>query len=238
MIKKYTWRQNKFYKCKNNDNISAMRTKSFFRRNKRKIIRYGGIALIVIGLVIIIWPFYINFVMVRREADVLASWEEGLATIQIGSEEDETRPAPEKETKLIDPEKKLPFKISIPKIDLEWTVNEGTDSATLKKGPGFYIGSALPGEDGTCVVAGHRTTYGAPFNRLDELEESDEILIETIGNEEFTYIVTEQKAVLPTDMSVLENTDYPSLVLSTCTPKYFATRRLIIFARIAGYLPD
>jgi len=100
-------------------------------------------------------------------------------------------------------------------------------------GPGYYISSALPGEEGTCLVAGHRTTYGAPFNRLGELEEGDEIIIETEGNEKFTYIVTGMEAVLPTDMSVLENTDYPSLVLSTCTPKYYATRRLIIYARIA-----
>ena len=211
-----------------------MNTKRSFLSNKRKIIRYGGIALIVIGLVVIIWPFYINFVMVRREADVLASWDEELASLQTGGNEEDngTSPTLEKETKLVDPEKKLPFKISIPKIDLEWTVREGTDPRTLKQGPGFYIDSTLPGEAGTCLVAGHRTTYGAPFSRLDELEEGDEILIETTGNEEFTYIVTGQEAVLPTDMTVLENTDYPSLVLSTCTPKYFATRRLIIFAKI------
>ena len=212
-----------------------MDMKSFFRRNKRKIIRYGGIALIIIGLVVIIWPFYINFVMVRREADILASWDEELATIKTSSNEEDNEDSPtlEKETKLVDPEKKLPFKISIPKIDMEWTVREGTDSRTLRQGPGFYIGSTLPGEAGTCLVAGHRTTYGAPFSRLDELEEGDEILIETTGNEEFTYIVTGQEAVLPTDMTVLENTSYPSLVLSTCTPKYFATRRLIIYAKIA-----
>jgi len=212
-----------------------MNIKNFFIRNRRKIIRFGGIALIIIGLVIIIWPFYINFIMVRRETDVLASWDEELATQRTGDNEEDngTGSTLEKETKLVDPEKKLPFKISIPKIELEWTVREGTDTRTLRQGPGFYIGSTLPGETGTCLVAGHRTTYGAPFNRLDELEEGDEILIETTGNEEFTYIVTGQEAVLPTDLTVLENTSYPSLVLSTCTPKYFATRRLIIYAKIA-----
>jgi len=214
-----------------------MSVKSFFRRNKRKIIRYGGIALIIIGLIIIIWPFYINLVMVRREADVLASWDESVAS--PGTEESgENNLTKEGETELSDPEQKIPFKISIPKIDMEWMVSEGTDSRTLKEGPGFFTGSAFPGETGTCVVAGHRTTYGAPFSRLDELEEGDEIIIETTGKEEFTYIVTGQEAVLPTDLSVLEDTDYPSLVLSTCTPKYFATRRLIIFARIAGQLAD
>lgn len=216
-----------------------MDIKKSFPGKKRKIIRYLGIALIVIGLAIIIYPFYINLILARREADMLTSWNVELASLQDTNDNKEIESTNnkedlilEKDTKLVDPEKKLPFKISIPEIDLEWIVNEGTDYRTLREGPGFYIGSALPGEAGTCVVAGHRTTYGAPFNRLDELEEGDEIFLETDGNEEFTYIVTGKKAVLPTDMSVLENTDYPTLLLSTCTPKYFSTRRLIIFARI------
>ncbi|MBA7560117.1 class E sortase [Candidatus Atribacteria bacterium 1244-E10-H5-B2] len=216
-----------------------MDTKKSFPDKKRKIIRYLGIALIIIGLAIIIYPFYINLILARREADILTSWNVELTSLQdtngnkeIESTNNKEDLILEKDTKLVDPEKKLPFKISIPEIDLEWIVNEGTDYRTLREGPGFYIDSTLPGEAGTCVVAGHRSTYGAPFSRLDELEEGDEIFLETDGNEEFTYIVTGKKAVIPTDMSVLENTDYPTLLLSTCTPKYFATRRLVIFARI------
>jgi LPXTG-site transpeptidase (sortase) family protein len=205
--------------------------KKFFIRHKRKVIRYSGITLIVAGLLIIIFPLYTNFVMAGREDSVLAAWEEGVAYVQ-GADDLEDEQVLERNIEVIDPEMKLPFQISVPEIDLNWLVNEGTDYATLRKGPGFYIGSAFPGETGTCVVAGHRTTYGAPFNRLDELEEGDEIFIETFGNEKFTYIVTGQESVYPDDLSVLENTDYPSLVLSTCTPKYFATRRLIIFADI------
>jgi len=205
--------------------------KKFFLRHKRKIIRYSGITLIVAGLLVILFPLYTNFIMAGREDSVLAAWEEGVAYIQ-GADDLEDRQVLERNIEVIDPEMKLPFQISIPEIDLSWLVNEGTDYTTLRKGPGFYIGSALPGEAGTCVVAGHRTTYGAPFNRLDELEEGDEIFIETFGNEKFTYIVTGQESVYPDDLSVLENTDNPSLVLSTCAPKYFATRRLIIFADI------
>jgi len=203
--------------------------KKFFTRHKRKIIRYSGITLIVAGLIVILFPLYTNFIMAGREDSVLAAWEEGVAYIQ-GADDLENGQVLERNIEVIDPETKLPFQISIPEIDLNWLVNEGTDYSTLRKGPGFYIGSAFPGETGTCVVAGHRTTYGAPFNRLDELEEGDEIFIETFGNEKFTYIVTGQESVYPDDLSVLENTEYPSLVLSTCTPKYFATRRLIIFS--------
>jgi len=218
-----------------------MDTKKSFPDKKRKIIRYLGIALIIIGLAIIIYPFYTNLILARREVNILTSWNVELASLQdtsdnkeIGSTDNKEDSRLEKDTKLVDPEKKLPFKISIPEIDLEWIVNEGTDYRTLREGPGFYINSTLPGEVGKCVVAGHRTTYGAPFNRLDELEEGDKIFLETLGNEEFTYIVTDKKAVVPQDMSVLENTNYPSLLLSTCTPKYFSTRRLIIFAKILG----
>jgi sortase A len=174
--------------------------------------------------------------MARREVEILTSWNEELQSAKgdAGTEEDGgTGQELEKDTVLLDPEKKVPFRITIPEIELDWIVNEGTDYATLRQGPGHYTSSVFPGEEGTCVVAGHRTTYGAPFNRLDELEEGDEILIETEGNEKFTYLVMSQEAVLPDDMAVLENTEYPSLVLSTCHPKFYATRRLIIYARTA-----
>jgi len=210
--------------------------KRFLTYHKRKILRYGGIVLIVAGVVIIAWPFYVNFIMARREVEILTSWDDKLDAAgqnAVSEEDGNSGQELEKETVLLDPEKKLPFRITIPKIELDWIVNKGTDYLTLRKGPGYYTSSALPGEAGTCVVAGHRTTYGAPFNRVDELEEGDEILIETEGNEKFTYLVTSQETILPDDMTVLENTEYPSLVLSTCHPKYYATRRLIIYARIA-----
>jgi len=210
-------------------------------RTKRKILRYLGITAIIIGIIILVYPFYINFILTRKEGKILASWEEELSEskdnqeetkLNYSSNEFEENLKLQKETKLVDPTKKLPFKILIPKIDLEWIVNEGTDCRTLKEGPGHYKSSALPGEVGACVVAGHRTTYGAPFNRIDELIEGDEIFIQTLGNEGFTYIATYKKEVVPQDMSVLESTEYPSLVLFSCTPKYLATRRLIVFARI------
>jgi sortase A len=212
-----------------------MDIKNFFSRNRRKIIRYTGITLIIVGVLIIMWPFYTNFIVARREAEILTSWNEEWVQPQdtiITEENDQDDTKPIEDIKLVDPEQKLPFRISIPEINLDWIVNEGTDYATLREGPGFFISSAFPGEEGTCVVAGHRTTYGSPFNRLDELEEGDEIFIETAGKEEFTYIVTGIESVLPTDISVLEYTSFPSLVLSTCTPKYYSTRRLIVFARI------
>ncbi len=205
---------------------------------KRNIIKYVGIFLILVGVGVLSYHFINNYVIAQRETELLSTWKIELKDKDTDEEsiessgESQENPSNEEPVKIIDPEQKLPFKITIPEIDMEWIVNAGTDPATLKKGPGFYLTSTLPGEIGTTVVSGHRTTYGAPFDKLNELENGDKIIIETTGSEEFIYIVSGSEEVAPTDMSVLENTDYPSLVLSTCTPRYFSTRRLIIFAEI------
>ena len=91
---------------------------------------------------------------------------------------------------ILDPTKKVPFKILIPKISVEWIVHEGTDIASLKRGPGHYPGTALPGEPSLCVIAGHRTTYGAPFNKVDKLDVGDEIILQSANGENFVYAVT------------------------------------------------
>ena len=135
---------------------------------------------------------------------------------------------------ILDPTKKVPFKILIPKIGVEWIVHEGTDNASLKRGPGHYPGTALPGESSLCVIAGHRTTYGAPFNKVDKLEVGDEIILQSANSDSFVYTVTAKAEVKPDDVSLLTPTTYGSLALTTCTPKFYATRRLIIFANFKG----
>jgi LPXTG-site transpeptidase (sortase) family protein len=135
---------------------------------------------------------------------------------------------------ILDPTKKVPFKILIPKISVEWIVHEGTDIPSLKRGPGHYPGTALPGEASLCVIAGHRTTYGAPFNRVDKLVVGDEIILQSANGDSFVYTVTGQAEVSPDDVSLLTPTNYGSLALTTCTPKFYALRRLIIFANYKG----
>lgn len=135
---------------------------------------------------------------------------------------------------ILDPNKKVPFKILIPKIGVEWIVHEGTDIPSLKRGPGHYKGTALPGEPSLCVIAGHRTTYGAPFNNVDRLEVGDEIILQSANNENFIYTVTAKAVVKPNDVSLLQPTNYGSLALTTCTPKFYALNRLIIFANYKG----
>jgi sortase A len=120
--------------------------------------------------------------------------------------------------------------LRIPRIDLDMVVVEGSDTSSLKKGPGHYRDTAFPWEDqGTVAIAGHRTTYGQPFWSLDELREGDLIrLLTEFGT--FDYRVTRMTEVAPTDSRVLEQTEDPTLVLTTCTPRFSATRRLIVFA--------
>lgn len=120
--------------------------------------------------------------------------------------------------------------LRIPRIDLDMVVVEGATTAALKEGPGHYRGTAFPWEEGGRVaIAGHRTTYGHPFWSLDKLRRGDRIrLVTEFGT--FEYRVIRMTEVAPTDSWVLEQTDRPTLVLTTCTPRFTATRRLIVFA--------
>ncbi|MDX6744362.1 class E sortase [Actinocorallia sp. A-T 12471] len=117
---------------------------------------------------------------------------------------------------------------------------EGVTNADLAKGPGHYPGTPMPGQKGNSVFSGHRTTYGAPFNKLGELVPGDQILIDT-ATRTYVYRMTSSKIVLPTDMSVLApvpgkpgaKATKAYLTLTTCHPKFSAAYRLIIFAELA-----
>src|SRR5581483_11302768 len=107
-----------------------------------------------------------------------------------------------------------------------------TGDADLRKGPGHYPETPLPGEQGNAAIAGHRTTYGAPFNRLDELSPGDEVLVTTVKGS-FTYKVAMTHVVKPNQVEVLNPTPTPTLTLTTCNPKYSAKERLVVVADLA-----
>ena len=125
----------------------------------------------------------------------------------------------------------------IPKIEVEAIVGEGTDTESLKSGPGYEALTPLPGDMGRTTISGHRTTYGATFNRLDELENGDLIYLETINDELLTYIVTGMEILRATDVWILEGTYKKELLLTTCHPKYSAARRLVIIAELLEVFP-
>ena len=122
--------------------------------------------------------------------------------------------------------------IRIPAIGVDKIVVEGVALPDLKKGPGHYPESPLPGQEGNAAIAGHRTTYGAPFNRIDELVPGDEITVETVQGE-FTYVVKEQQIVSPTSVEVLEDKGDNRLTLTACHPKYSARQRIVVVAQLA-----
>ncbi len=126
--------------------------------------------------------------------------------------------------------------ISIPKIGASYDVVQGTDEASLEKGPGHYPGTAFPGLGQTVAIAGHRTTYLAPFRHLDALKPGDHIVLK-MPYAVFTYAVQYRRIVLPTALWVTNNVGYERLVLSACNPLYSAAQRIIIFARLKAVTP-
>lgn len=122
-------------------------------------------------------------------------------------------------------------RIVIPKIGVSWVVVEGVKIDDLKKGPGHWPGTPLPGQTGNVVVSGHRTTYGAPFFRVNELVPGDTIqLVSASGS--FTYSVKESKIVRPTDIADTISTSDSRLTLTTCHPRFSAAQRMIIIAEL------
>ena len=135
-------------------------------------------------------------------------------------------------------------RLKIPAIGVNRLVQEGEkghgldprgDQALLRAGPVHYATTPLPGAGEPFAVAGHRTTFGAPFNRLDDLEPGAVILVET-PYARFRYRVTKTTVVLPTDIGVLADRGY-DLVLTTCTPPYSASHRLIVWGLLDSVRP-
>src|SRR3954454_25165153 len=122
--------------------------------------------------------------------------------------------------------------IRIPRIGAKYAVVHGTDTTSLRKGPGHYPATNFPGPGGTVAIAGHRTTYLAPFNQIDRLKHGDEIVLD-MPYGKFTYAVDQTKIVDPTDLSVVDQVrGREQLVLSACHPLYSASHRIIVFARL------
>ena len=124
-------------------------------------------------------------------------------------------------------------RLLIPDIGVDKIVVEGVSLEDLKHGPGHYPDTPLPGQPGNAAIAGHRTTYGAPFNRIDELENGDEILITTVQGS-FAYEVIGQQIVSPSQVEVLNNQGDNRLTLTACHPKFSASQRIVVSAALVG----
>ena len=120
-------------------------------------------------------------------------------------------------------------RIVIPEIGVEQIVVSGVSRDALKKGPGHYPHTPLPGQPGNAAIAGHRTTYGQPFHRVDELAPGDEIIVTTLQGT-FRYEVSGTEIVLPSQVEVIDDQGDDRLTLTSCHPKYSARQRIIVSA--------
>jgi sortase A len=127
-------------------------------------------------------------------------------------------------------------RIVIARIGLRMVIVNGTDHESLKEGPGRDLRSFMPGQDRLVYIAGHRTTYLAPFSHIDAIRPGDVIRIE-MPYATFVYRAVGHRVVAATDLSVLRSPKHELLELQACHPRFFATHRYIVYARLATVLP-
>ncbi|MCL1692102.1 MAG: sortase [Actinomycetia bacterium] len=181
---------------------------------------------------------YVPQVSVTNPGDTNAGTGGTIVEGGSGSVTDEDAPlSPQKRSLLVEstPEPGAAFAvIRIPTIDRlkdGWVVVEGVELRNLKNGAGHMPRTPLPGQPGNAVISGHRTTYGAPFHELDELNPGDTIEVDTVLGTH-VYEVRETIIVQPSELWVTEPRDGAWLTLTTCHPKFSSRQRLIVFAEL------
>jgi sortase A len=214
----------------------------------RRALRALSTVLIVSGLILLadagltlVWQEPVSAVYAKLQQDRLDDELQELERAPL-------EPAEERALeKIPDPRRRLAFRaralerrlepgdpmgrIVMPSIGVSEVFVEGTEAGDLRSGPGHYSQTPLPGERGTVAIAGHRTTYGAPFRDVDKLDTGDRIELR-MPYGRFTYRVERTRIVEPTETSVIDRVDHDRLVLSACHPLYSAAQRIIVFARL------
>jgi sortase A len=127
-------------------------------------------------------------------------------------------------------------RLRVPRLGLSIIVVVGTDEASLQKGPGWYTGTRLPGEGQLIYIAGHRTTYLAPFAHIDSLRHGDRLTLE-LPYATFVYSITGHVIVPADDLARLRSRGYEQVALQACHPRFFATHRYIAYARPVQVIP-
>jgi sortase A len=127
-------------------------------------------------------------------------------------------------------------RLQIPRLDADFVMVKGAEPSDLRKGPGTFDDTPLPGVGGTTAIAGHRTTYLAPFRHLDDLRGGDRITV-AMPYGTFTYRVQRTMIIKPTNLSVLRDVGYDRLVLSACHPLFSAAARIVVVARLTRVVP-
>lgn len=179
-------------------------------------------------------------VLLLADAGITLAWQEPISAFMAGREQARLEADLETPSKRILRRQPLKGdaigKIELPSIGRSYFLVEGTDTATLRKGPGHYPDTPLPGERGTVAVAGHRTTYGAPFRKLDQLERGDAV-VASMPFGRFVYRVERTRIVEPSNVGVKRRVGYDRLILTACHPLYSASQRIVVFARFVRREP-
>lgn len=211
-----------------------------------RLVRGFGWTLIATGVLILLYLVYLlfftNLQTGQAQGELLDQWE-----LEFGAPDDalpaEDIDATESEAEAVAPGDAyaaLWFERDGERIVHDETlyVVEGVSVADLRRGPGHYPDTADPGEIGNVGLSGHRTTYGAPFYHLDQLQEGDTIHVVDRDNREWVYAYREERVVQPTDVWVIDDdplgTGGALLTLTTCHPRLSAAQRLIVFADLVG----
>ncbi len=128
-------------------------------------------------------------------------------------------------------------RLTVPRMDLSIMVVYGTETETLKKGPGLHESTGFPGQKFLTYVAGHRTTYGAPFSDIDKLEPGDKITFE-VPYGTYRYEVVGHRIVRDDQIEVLKGRGREELALQACWPRFFASHRYIAYAKLVRVDPS
>jgi len=201
----------------------------------------AGVLLLADGVLTLVWEEPVSSLYARVQQDRL---EDRLAELERSGP-----PAAERRVlaRLPDERRRLRFaaraarrrldagdpvgRLRAAAIGLDEVVVHGTGGGELRNGPGHYPETPLPGARGTVAIAGHRTTYGAPFRDVDDLAEGARIELETPYGR-FVYRVERTRIVAPTATWVIRRVAYDRLVLTACHPLYSADERIVVFARL------
>jgi sortase A len=193
----------------------------------RAVLRFVASVMMVSGVLLI------------ADAAITVAWQEPVSAYFAQREQSELEetflnPPPQVEKRVAE---RRPLRgdavaqLDFPTLDRTYYVVEGTDTDSLRKGPGHYPDTPLPGDPGTSAIAGHRTTYGAPFRNIDELERGDPIVVR-MPDGTFHYRVERTRIVDDQALWVTRRVGHDRLVLTACHPLYSAAQRVVVFARL------
>jgi sortase A len=209
-----------------------------------RVVRGVGWTLVVAGSIVLLYVVYLlwftNLGTDRAQRELADSWDRTVPAQPAAPDADAAEDPDPEPVELGDAYAAIWFERDgspIVSEDVIYVV-EGVSLDVLRRGPGHYPESDVPGGPGNLAIAGHRTTYGAPFWALDELAEGDTIHVVDRRGDEWVYAFREQRVVAPTDLWVVGDdplgTGAPTLTLTTCHPRFSAAQRLIAWGELVG----